>query len=76
LLIGNCGPATPFFTWQCETINLGIGFGQGNYLSLAVNSAGLGTFAYYGNITSGIGDLRVAYQRLQVFVPVALRNAD
>jgi hypothetical protein len=73
-LIGNCGPAVPFFTWQCDVISMGIGFGQGDYMSLAVNSAGLSTFAYYGNSTEFDGDLRIAYQRLQVFLPLTLKN--
>jgi hypothetical protein len=73
--IGNCGPTNPFYTWQCELISLGFGFGQGDYMSLAVNSAGLSTIAYHGYVVGGIGDLKVTYQRLQVFVPLTLRNA-
>ena len=73
-LIGNCGPADPFYTWQCDVISLGYGIGQGDYMSLAVNSAGLSTLAYYGNSTESDGDLRVAYQRLQVFMPLTLRK--
>ena len=76
LLIGNCGPANPFFTWQCETINIGVTVGQGDYVSLAVNSAGLATIAFYGNITATDGDLKVAYQRLQAFLPLALKNKN
>lgn len=72
--IGNCGPADPFFTWQCEVISLGFGIGQGDYISLAVNSAGLSTIAYYGNSTEFDGDLVVAYQRFQVFLPLVLKN--
>jgi hypothetical protein len=52
---------------------LGIGFGQGDYMSLAVNSAGLATLAYYGNSTELDGDLRVAYQRLPTFLPLTLK---
>lgn len=73
LLIGNCGPANPFYAWQCEALSFGISIGQGDFVSLAVNSAGLATIAYYGNITASDGDLKVAYQRLQVFLPLALR---
>ena len=73
LLVGNCGPQNLFYTWQCETIRFGIGVGLGDFVSLAVNSAGLATIAYYGNITTSDGDLNVAYQRLQVFLPLALR---
>jgi hypothetical protein len=73
-LSGNCGPATPFYTWQCDLISIGIGIGQGDYLSLAVNSAGLSTIAYYGNVDNSDGDLRFAYQRLQVYMPFILRD--
>jgi hypothetical protein len=74
LLVGNCGPQDLFYTWQCETISLGISIGQGDFMSLAVNSAGLGTIAYYGSTTASDGNLRVAYQRLQVFLPLVLKN--
>ncbi len=75
LLVGNCGPQSLFYTWQCEPISFGIGIGQGDYMSLAVNSAGLSTIAYYGNITTSDGDLKVAYQRFQVFLPLTLRQS-
>ena len=74
LFVGNCGPVNLFYTWQCEAIRFGIGIGLGDFVSLAVNSAGLATIAYYGNITTSDGDLKVAYQRLQVFLPLALKN--
>jgi hypothetical protein len=74
LLVGNCGPQNLFYTWQCEAIRFGIGVGLGDFVSLAVNSAGLATIAYYGNITTSDGDLKVAYQRLQIFLPLALKN--
>lgn len=75
LLVGNCGPIPYlFYTWQCDAISFGIGIGQGDFVSLAVNSAGLSTIAYYGNITASDGDLKVAYQRLQFFLPLALKN--
>ena len=76
LFVGNCGPiASLFYTWQCETISFGIMIGQGDFVSLAVNSAGLATIAYNGNITTSDGDLKIAYQRLQVFLPLALRQS-
>jgi len=74
LLVGNCGATSLFYTWQCDTISFGIGIGQSDFVSLAVNSAGLSTIAYYGNITASDGDLKVAYQRLQVFLPLVLKN--
>jgi hypothetical protein len=75
MLVGNCGPVSLFYTWQCEPISFGIGIGQGDFVALAVNSAGLATIAYYGNITASDGDLKVAYQRLQVFLPLVLRQS-
>ena len=73
-LSGNCGPANPFYTWQCEVISMGVGISQGDYLSLAVNSAGLSTMAYYGNSISSDGDLKITYQRFQVFLPLTLKD--
>ena len=75
LLVGNCGPVSLFFTWQCDPISFGIGIGQGDYVSLAVNSAGLSTIAYYGNIDDSDGDLKIAYQQFQVFLPLVLRQS-
>jgi hypothetical protein len=75
LFVGNCGPQNLFYTWQCEAIRFGIGVGLGDFVSLAVNSAGLATIAYYGNIIASDGDLKVAYQRLQVFLPLVLRQS-
>ena len=74
LPIGNCGPANPFFTWQCEVLSIGFGIGQGDYMSLALNSADLGTIAYHGSVSGGTGNLRIAYQRFQAFLPLALKN--
>jgi hypothetical protein len=78
LVSGNCGedPDTHFYMWRCEIISLGFGFSQGAYLDLDVNSAGISTIAYYGNVIGGIGDLKVAYQRLETFAPLVLRNAS
>jgi hypothetical protein len=74
-LIGNCGPATPFYTWQCDAISFGIGIGQGDYVSLALNSEGLSAITYYGNIdNTPKGNLMFAYQRLQVFLPLSLKD--
>ena len=35
----------------------------------------LGGIAYYGNSTASDGDLKIAYQRFQVFLPLALRQS-
>lgn len=75
LLVGNCGP-TPslFFSWQCETIpDFGISVRQGDYLSLDVSPSGLATIAYYGSIGASGGNLKIAYQRLQIFLPLIKR---
>jgi len=72
---GNCGPEAPFATWYCETIDrIGFDLRHGDYVSIALNSAGLATIAYYGSITASGGDLMVAQQRLQVFLPLAGRD--
>jgi hypothetical protein len=74
LLVGNCGPQDLFYTWQCDTIRIGMSIGMGDYISLAANSAGLSTIAYYGNITASDGDLDVAFQRLKMFLPLILED--
>nr|NIR66516.1 hypothetical protein [candidate division Zixibacteria bacterium]NIR96378.1 hypothetical protein [Gammaproteobacteria bacterium]NIS48086.1 hypothetical protein [candidate division Zixibacteria bacterium]NIV08340.1 hypothetical protein [candidate division Zixibacteria bacterium]NIW48001.1 hypothetical protein [Gammaproteobacteria bacterium] len=73
-LIGNCGPATPNYTWQCDVISIGFGIGQGDYMSLAINDSGLSTIAYFGTIDPSGGDLNIAYQQFQVFLPLTLNN--
>nr|NIP42188.1 hypothetical protein [candidate division Zixibacteria bacterium]NIR63467.1 hypothetical protein [candidate division Zixibacteria bacterium]NIS45422.1 hypothetical protein [candidate division Zixibacteria bacterium]NIU13559.1 hypothetical protein [candidate division Zixibacteria bacterium]NIV05577.1 hypothetical protein [candidate division Zixibacteria bacterium] len=70
-LIGNCGPEESlFYSWQCDIISAGIGYEQGDYISHSVSSSGLTTIAYYGNIPSLPGNLRIAYQRFQVYLPL------
>jgi hypothetical protein len=74
---GNCGPETPFSTWHCETIDPAgtwIRYRNGDYVSIAVDSAGLVTIAYYGFITPEGGNLMVAYQRFQVYLPLVMRS--
>ncbi len=74
LLVGNCGPQNLFYTWQCETISIGMSVRQADFLSVAVNPAGLATIAYYGSIAPSGGDLKIANQRLQVFVPLVPKD--
>jgi hypothetical protein len=75
---GNCGPESLFATWHCETIDR---YGQftpyrnGDYAAIAVNSSGLATIAYQRYFTAGSGTLMVAYQRLQVFLPVVMKHS-
>jgi hypothetical protein len=74
---GNCGPETPFSTWHCETIDPAgtwIHYRNGDYVSIAVSPSGLATIAYYGFIRPEGGNLMVAYQRFQVFLPLVLKN--
>jgi hypothetical protein len=83
-LYGNCGPKIdlPFplpdeYTWQCDLLDNGyVGYPPalqkvGQYTSIDLNSAGLAYIAY-NNADSG--DLRLAYQRLNTFLPL-LRNS-
>jgi hypothetical protein len=78
LLVGNCGPVDLFYTWQCDTIAQSrVGQGQANYVSLAVNSAGLGTIAYYGDFSSSSnnnGDMKIAYQQLHLYLPLVTKK--
>jgi hypothetical protein len=69
---GNCGPEDLFYKWFCETIdpyNPFVPYRNGDYISLDVSPSGLATIAYQGFITSSGGNLMVAYQRFQVFLP-------
>ncbi|MGD2178913.1 MAG: hypothetical protein PVG71_13955 [Anaerolineae bacterium] len=74
---GNCGPENPFSTWYCETINRHnpwVPARHGDFASITLNSSGLATIAYYGFITSSDGNLMVAYQRFQVFLPLVMKS--
>jgi len=82
LFTGNCGDVPPgylFEVWQCYTVD-NAAYGQGNvnvaaYTSVAISpTTGLGTIAYFEedgyNYTTS---LKVAYQRLQIFLPLIER---
>ncbi len=75
---GNCGPLNPSSTWYCETIdryNQWVPYRQGDYVSIALDSSGLATIAYYGFITSTQGNLNVSYQRFhQIYLPLVMKN--
>jgi hypothetical protein len=71
---GNCGPEIPFSTWDCEMINFPIGARHGDFVSIDLSSSGLATIAYYGFITSSGGNLKVAYQQFQGFLPLVMKN--
>jgi hypothetical protein len=75
---GNCGPESPFSTWYCETVEpygTFIPYRHGDYASITVSSAGLAAIAYYGRIAAGDGNLKVACQRLQVFLPLVVKHS-
>jgi hypothetical protein len=74
---GNCGPEIPFTTWYCETIDPAgkwVYHRDGDYVSIAVDSAGLATVAYYGFIRPEGRNLMVAYQRFQLFLPLVMKK--
>jgi hypothetical protein len=74
---GNCGPANPLSTWYCRTIDRSgtwVTYRNGDFVSVAVNSSGLATIAYYGFVTSSGGNLDVAYQQVQAMLPLVAKN--
>ena len=74
---GNCGPEVGLFrTWFCETIDQFLwppNPRYGDYAAIAVNASGLATIAYEGFIVASGGNLMVAQQRMQVFLPLAMK---
>ena len=74
---GNCGPEVGLFrTWFCETLDQFLQTPNprfGDYAAIAVNGSGLATIAYQGFVRSTTGNLKVAWQRAQVFLPLVLR---
>jgi hypothetical protein len=74
---GNCGPEDLFYTWYCETIDRSgtwVPYRNGDYVSIAVAPSGLATIAYNGYIIPSGGNLNVATQRLQIFLPLTLKD--
>ena len=71
---GNCGPVSYLYpSWYCQTIHRSgqyVTYRNGDFVSIATNSAGLATIAYYEFITSTGGNLGVSRQLLQAFLPV------
>jgi hypothetical protein len=77
--VPNCGPQDLLSTWRCDVIDGGGSYtDEAGSVSLAVNSAGLATIAYH-ELDSypypAEGNLKVAYQRLRVFLPLVLRES-
>jgi hypothetical protein len=74
---GNCGPEAPFSTWSCETIDrYGIRppYRNGDFSSIALSPSGLAIIAYNGFIVASGGNLEVARQRIQAFLPMTMRE--
>jgi len=78
LLIGNCGAPPPnglFMYWQCETLdNGGAHSSVADYAAISISPSGLAVVAYsdYDDYYDEF-NLKVAYQRLQVFLPLIMR---
>jgi hypothetical protein len=79
--IGNCGDVPPgmlFQYWQCDTLDT-AGYGQGYvnvaaYTSVAVSSSGLATIVYFETDDYNLrNSLKVAYQRLQSYLPLIIK---
>jgi hypothetical protein len=80
---GNCGPVispppNPKRSWQCDIIDGGgSNTDEAGSVSLAISSAGLATIAYHEYrfmLPESSNNLKVAYQRLQVFLPLVLKG--
>jgi hypothetical protein len=77
---GNCGPEADLFqTWYCEEIDppgTQVHTRNGDFISIAVDSSGLATIAYYRiYVDHADGNLVIAMQSpLKVFLPLTLRG--
>jgi hypothetical protein len=77
---GNCGPENPLSTWYCETVDRSRTwtppYRNGDYASIAVNTSGLATIAYYRLYTEHAdGNLVVSEQQpYQMFLPLVVKN--
>jgi len=78
LLYGNCGPETPFSTWQCTFIDGGGAHqDEAAYASIVLNPSGLAMIAYSELETYDSPNeynLKIAYQRLMLYLPIVIRN--
>lgn len=76
--VPNCGPEDLFQTWYCESVDGGgSNTDEAGSVSIAVNSAGLATIAYHeldNYPYPAEGNLKVAYQRLQTFLPLVRKD--
>ncbi|MDD5369239.1 MAG: hypothetical protein PHQ40_09145, partial [Anaerolineaceae bacterium] len=75
--LGNCTLPGNINRWQCETLAWDSSgyISQGAFVKLLVNSAGLGSIAYYAgdSYAPGAGSLRYATQFIRVFLPLTVR---
>jgi hypothetical protein len=79
LMVGNCGDVPPgylFMAWQCDTIDSASAYtSEGDFVSVAVNSAGLAAIAYTDSDEYDMfNNLKVAYQLLNLYLPVVGRG--
>jgi hypothetical protein len=77
--VPNCGPQDLFYLWSCQFIDIGAStdISEAGSVSMVVNSTGLTTIAYHeldSYAYPSQGNLKVAYQRLQLFLPLALQK--
>jgi hypothetical protein len=79
---GNCGPEfspppNPRLSWQCDNVDgVAATSDVAASVALAMNSAGLATIAYFEHrfmLPESTDNLKVAYQQLQVFLPLVPR---
>ncbi len=64
---GNCGVGTAAGKWQCDPLDSGPGLGQ--YVSLGLD----GTRPYIAYYDGGNADLKLAFQPIQLDLPLILR---
>jgi hypothetical protein len=70
----NCGPVNVQHTWYCKVIDGGGSWlDEANSVAIDINATGLATIAYheldsYANPIAG--NLKIAYQRMQLFLPL------
>ena len=77
LITGNCGAPPPggaSIYWQCETIDYGgASSSVASFVAVAVSPFGLAMVAYSDYDNYNEYNLKVAYQRFQVFLPLIKR---
>ena len=70
---GNCGPETPFSTWDCKVIDQGP-YSLGNDLDMMISSSGLVSIAYLeDNYDQYQQHVLFSYQYRPVYLPLITR---